>query len=242
MTYTFPPQVNALSCDIWRTLLVGNSAFTRPRLRRTFDLLGHPGIDVEKLRTAYMRANKFYNEESERQLRDFGLSERLEMMYQDLGIMSSVPGESALRAIQVEVGKLRLQPDFMPTFIEPDLPETLRALRDQGLALGLLSNTGIDNEVVMESVLRKLGIWDFFDVHLFSCEDGRAKPHPELFRHMAKRLRAEPQQVLHIGDNPNADCRATEAGLHAVLYTPKGAPEGNTLPFITSMKELLKDK
>jgi HAD superfamily hydrolase (TIGR01662 family) len=237
--YTVPTGVKAISFDIWKTLLNGNKAFTRPRLRLIFDMLGYTGLDVEQLRNAYRAADKFYNSESERLGRDFGMADRLSMMFEVLGIDAPVPDASAIEAIQAEVVKLRLQPEYMPTFTEPDLPQTLQELRKQGYSLGLLSNTGIDNRQVMEPVLRALGIWDLFDVAMFTSDDGRAKPNPELFRHTAKELNAEPTQVLHVGDNANADCRAAEAGLHAVLYSQKGEPEGNSYPFITSMKELL---
>ncbi len=237
--YTIPGEVGAISFDIWKTLLNGNKAFTRMRLRTIFDELGHTEIDVELLRTAYLRADLFYNNEAERMGRDFGMADRLRLMFEDLGIKAAVPEPEVIRTLQAKVGELRCQPQYMPTFIEPDVRETLKALRNQGFVLGLLSNTGMDSIAVMEPVLCQLGIWELFHTRVFTSEDGRAKPNPDLFRDTARLLGMEPHQVLHVGDNQNADCRAVEAGLHAVLYAPDGEPEGNTFPFVTSMKELL---
>lgn len=233
--YSIPAGVSALSFDIWATLLKGNKAFTVPRLQLIFELLGHSAIDGEVLRGAYLQADRFYNKESEITGLDYGMWERLQSMYVALGITTPVPDPDKVSAIQAEVGALRLQEQYMPSFIEPDLPATLAALRDCGYRLGLLSNTGMDNQQVMEPILAKLGIYDFFEVKIFSSADGRAKPNPDLFRRVAKEFDVQPKAVLHIGDNTNADYRATEAGLHAVLY----APNGSELVHITTMKELL---
>jgi HAD superfamily hydrolase (TIGR01509 family) len=152
-----------------------------------------------------------------------------------LDIDAPVPDAATISAIQVKVGALRCQPEYLPVLIEPDLLHTLQALSDQGFVLGLLSNTGMDNLQVMEPVLKTLGLWNLFTVFVFSSEDGRAKPNPDLFRHMANEFGLEPNRVLHIGDNTNADYRAIEAGMNAVVYAPKGSE----LPHITSMGELL---
>jgi HAD superfamily hydrolase (TIGR01549 family) len=234
--FKFPEGVKALSFDIWLTLLNGNKAFTRPRLQLIFDMLGVPITDMEAVVAAYKASDKYYNLLMEETGRDFGFSHRIGMMFRDLKVMRNMPYDHEVDAIQRAVGQLRSQPEYRPTFIEPDLPETLKALMRKGYYLGLLSNTGMDDRAVMEPVLKALGIWDLFDVAIFTSEDGRAKPNPELFLHMAKSLYAKPGEVLHIGDNVVADWEAHKAGLHAVVYAPKGK-EG--YPFITSMKELL---
>src|SRR6185437_3343017 len=66
--------IGAYSFDVWKTLLNGNRSFTEPRLRLLFDILGHPEIPVDALKRAYLQADKFYNDEAERQMLDFGLA------------------------------------------------------------------------------------------------------------------------------------------------------------------------
>ncbi|HEY8886617.1 MAG TPA: HAD family hydrolase [Candidatus Microsaccharimonas sp.] len=234
--YTIPTQVTSLSFDIWKTLLGGNKAFTRMRLRLIFEELDLPDVDIEHVVEAYKRADKFFNNEAEHTMTDYGMGERLQMMFATLGIDRPIPDVSTIAAIQAKIGVLRCQPEYLPPLLESDLLQTLGKLKDQGLVLGLLSNTGMDDIQVMEPVLKKLGIWDLFQVRIFSSEDGRAKPNPSLFLRMARELKAAPHQVLHIGDNTNADYRAIKAGLHAVVY----APEGSSYPHITSMSQLLK--
>lgn len=235
--YTIPKQVTALSFDIWKTLLGGNKAFTSIRLRTIFNRLDIPIVDIDQVREAYKRADKFYNDEAEHTMMDYGMAERLQMMFAFLDIDKAVPDAATIASIQGEIGALRSMPKYLPRLLELDLPQTLQALKDQGFILGLLSNTGMDDVQVMEPVLKALGIWDLFQVRIFSSEDGRAKPNPDLFRRMARELKVAPNQVLHIGDNQYADYRAITAGLHAVVY----APEDSSYPHITSMHQLLEN-
>lgn len=237
-SFVVPDVVRCLSFDIWDTLLRGNKEFTYPRLSLIFELLGHPGMDAELLRIAYRASGRYFDSLSENTGLDYGFRERLQMMCAKLGIEASLPGDPALRAIQSRVGRLRLDPRYMPRLSEPDLIETLTALKAAGYRLGLLSNTGMDDVHVMRPVLERLSIWQLCELAIFSSEDGRAKPNPELFRHAVELFGVAPFEVLHIGDNTNADFRAREAGLVSVVYAPNGL-RGRWFPSISSMKELL---
>ena len=234
--FTVPAGVTCLSFDIWRTLLLGNPEFTRPRLTLLFELLGWPGRDVESLREAYLASDRHFDDLSEETGLDYPLGPRVQHMLDRLGIRDPAPAPEAISAIQKRVGALRLVDAYMPALTEPDLIDTLTRLRDAGYRLGLLSNTGLDNVQVMRPLLEKLGIWQRCEVHLFSSEEGIAKPNPALFHRMADRFGVRPGEVLHIGDNANADYRAVEAGLKSVLYAPQG---GTELRSIRSLRELL---
>jgi FMN phosphatase YigB (HAD superfamily) len=234
--FVIPSNVTAISFDIWNTLLRGNKEFTGPRLRLIFDMLGYTGLSTASLVNAYKITGPLSDLKSETTGVDCGMDERLASMYQELGITDKVPSSEYLSTIQVAIGELRRQQEFMPTLIEPDLLITLETLCDRGYGIGLLSNTGMDNGMSMVPILRDLGIWPLVDTAVFSSDDGRAKPNLEIFWRIAEELHAEPHEVLHIGDNTTADYRAIEAGLQAVVYSPNGSTR---LPHIKSMKELL---
>lgn len=227
--------VSCISFDIWKTLLRGNKNFTRPRLRFIFDYIGLAEVDIEAIRSAYLEADSFFNDEAEITGCDFGMADRLGHMFGTLDISREVPSSDEVEAIQLHLGGLRSQGEYLPSLIEADLPRTLQQLSERGIALGLLSNTGMDNSLVMHPVLSRLGILDYFQVVVFSSEDGRAKPNPGLFRRMADEFGVSAEHVLHIGDNPNADYRAREAGLRSLHY----APAGSVLEHVRSMRELL---
>ena len=63
-------------------------------------------------------------------------------------------------------------------------------------------------------ILEHLGISKFFTHILISSEIGADKPDPEIYRRALKFVDLNPDQVLHIGDDPARDWKAaTAAGL-----------------------------
>jgi putative hydrolase of the HAD superfamily len=206
-----------------------------------FGYVGILDFGREAITQAYKDAESHLNKQAEVTGYDTGMAERIAFVLDALGVTGkTLPSEQEIVELQKRSGEIRMLPDYRPTLTEPDLLETLQSLKDAGYVLGTLSNTGMGDCHMMAPVVEFYGFDKLFDVRLFSCEDGRAKPNPGLFRRMSKELDTEPWQVLHVGDNAFADCRATLAGLRAVLYAPKGEPQGNEYPFITSMKELLR--
>jgi HAD superfamily hydrolase (TIGR01549 family) len=109
--------------------------------------------------------------------------------------------------------------------IEPDLPETLGALRGMGLKLGIVSNTFVSRRS-LERHLRELGILDFFSLQLYSYEFHFRKPNVEIFRIAAERIGAAAQNILFVGDRIDNDILpALESGMKTVLkeaYTNEG--------------------
>lgn len=227
--------VQAISLDIWGTLVVGKRDYALVRLAYLFDQLGITGYDEEAAYQAYRTANQHYTRLSEQHAREYGMLHRLSKMFNVLGINRKLPSEAEIHQLQRGLAVLRLR--YPPQLIEDDLPMTLRALRAKGITLGLLSNTGIDGGISMRPVLRALGILPLMRVALFTDEDhrGRAKPHPGLFLDMAARLGTAPGAVLHIGDSEAADLPAADAGLRVRHYAPQGSPH----PHIRALRELL---
>ncbi len=80
--------------------------------------------------------------------------------------------------------------------------------------LHLLSNF----DLRLHSILRGLGIADYFQTWTLSSRVGAGKPHPRIFRHALANAGLAAENALHIGDEPEADLRgAAAAGLHAWL-------------------------
>ncbi|GAA1090377.1 HAD family hydrolase [Tsukamurella spumae] len=85
--------------------------------------------------------------------------------------------------------------------IYPDTAEVLRAVRDAGLAVGVLSNIGYD----IRPAFARAGIADLVDEFVLSFEAGHAKPDLEVFRIAAAALGLAPERVLMVGDSHEAD-------------------------------------
>jgi HAD superfamily hydrolase (TIGR01549 family) len=94
---------------------------------------------------------------------------------------------------------------------EDALP-VLAELRERGLKLALVSNTGRDlDEFVSHHKLR-------VDAVLGSRAFGRTKPHPTIFRAVLERLDVAPGVAAMVGDSPEDDVEgARAAGLGAAF-------------------------
>jgi putative hydrolase of the HAD superfamily len=88
----------------------------------------------------------------------------------------------------------------------PDVIEVLEELRPR-FELAVVSN--FDGRLRM--VLEQLGISKYFSNVFVSSEIGADKPDPEFFRRAMMFINLEPNQVLHVGDDPERDWKAAEA-------------------------------
>jgi len=88
----------------------------------------------------------------------------------------------------------------------PEVPSVLEQLRPH-FQLAVISN--FDGR--LRFILEHLGISKFF-AHIFiSSEIGADKPDPEIYRSALKLIELEPNEVLHVGDDPERDWEAASA-------------------------------
>jgi HAD superfamily hydrolase (TIGR01509 family) len=106
----------------------------------------------------------------------------------------------------------------------PDTLPTLRALRDRGLRVGVVSDTGFDLRPAMD----RLGLSPFVDTVVMSFEYGVCKPAARVFLTACELLDVNPERTLMVGDNPLTDSGAVAAGMYVFLLPPpaKTGPRG----------------
>src|SRR5262245_14695784 len=105
----------------------------------------------------------------------------------------------------------------------PGVPDALRALRDAGLILVVVSNS--DGSV--EEGLAAIGLRPLVDGVIDSAVVGAEKPDPAIFRHALALAGVRAERTLHVGDLYHVDVvGARAAGLHAVLLDPHGDWDG----------------
>jgi HAD superfamily hydrolase (TIGR01509 family) len=112
------------------------------------------------------------------------------------------------------------------TYIDPDVPPLLRALRERGIAVGVLSNTLWTREY-HEEVFRRDEVLDLIDGAVYSSELPWTKPHPEAF-HAALRAVgcSEPSRAVFVGDRPFDDIHgAQQVGMRTVLVPHSAIPD-----------------
>jgi putative hydrolase of the HAD superfamily len=94
--------------------------------------------------------------------------------------------------------------------IFPDAVETLRTLRERGLRLGLLSNTWWAAEW-HNADLAAHGLSELLDELVYTSDLPHSKPHPSVFREVARRLGVEPREAVMVGDRMIDDVAGAQA-------------------------------
>ncbi|MBO0696627.1 MAG: HAD-IA family hydrolase [Verrucomicrobia bacterium] len=88
----------------------------------------------------------------------------------------------------------------------PEVPGVLEQLHPR-FQLAVLSN--FDGRLRL--ILQHLGIAKFFEHIFISSEIGADKPDPEIYRRALKLIDLNPNEVLHVGDDPERDWEAARA-------------------------------
>ena len=99
----------------------------------------------------------------------------------------------------------------------PGAQEALAEVKQLGLAIGLISNTGTTPGTVLRRVLDDYGLLEYLDPTVFSDEVELAKPAAAIFEHARDELGMQPHEVAFVGDQPLLDVfGARRAGLWSV--------------------------
>lgn len=125
---------------------------------------------------------------------------------------------------------------------DPDAAPVLRALRERGLAIGLLSNTHWPR-AFHERFLERDGLDTLIDARLYSSELSHLKPHPSVFRAALGAVGVDdPGRAVFVGDRPLDDIfGAQQVGMRAVLRPNDLVPGFDVTPDgeIASLPELV---
>ncbi|MBR5348012.1 MAG: HAD-IA family hydrolase [Lachnospiraceae bacterium] len=91
--------------------------------------------------------------------------------------------------------------------------ETLQLLKDlkkRGIKIGLISNCFSDEF----EWIKNSPFYPLFDAPMLSYEQGLAKPDPEIFQRILRKLEVTPEECLYIGDGGSKELYAArEAGM-----------------------------
>lgn len=96
----------------------------------------------------------------------------------------------------------------------PDTIASLQALKAAGYELGIISNF----DTRLFSILRDLGIREYFDSVTISSLAKAAKPAPSIFQYALEQHAADPAEAVFVGDTMAEDVEgARSAGLFPIL-------------------------
>ncbi len=129
---------------------------------------------------------------------------------------------------------VRLYPATLPT---------LRALRERGLPLGLVSDC---TEIMGRPIPDRFGLPGLLDAMALSYEVGHAKPSPEIYRLVTNALGVPPERCLYVGDGGSDELNGASAlGMLTARIDQEGAYGRTALPapsdfVIAGLDEILR--
>ena len=213
-------MLRAITLDYWDTIYSSRSMDERnPRLTRRSNAmrelvaaLGHELTDAE-WHALYVssaeEAERWWREEH----RGYTAAERINWALAKLGLSCEADDPRFVAVVQAVDDALL---DHPPALLD-GAAEGIRALREAGFRLAIVSDTGFPSGAAQTTILERDGLADAFDALVYSCDIGRAKPHAAMFRAALDALQVEPHEALHVGDIERTDVAGALAmGMRAV--------------------------
>jgi putative hydrolase of the HAD superfamily len=117
--------------------------------------------------------------------------------------------------------------DRGPMVAYPEAADTLRAVRDAGLAVGVCSNWGWE----IDGFLDRVGLLDLVDSAITSARAGSRKPHPGIYVRSAQAIGVDPRDILFVGDSWEPDVRGPRRlGMTAIHVWRDEERQGQVAP------------
>ncbi|MDR3707987.1 MAG: HAD family hydrolase [Capsulimonadaceae bacterium] len=219
----FPASIRAVSLDFANTLYPLRSGELEVTIRRLHAFLTqrlNRDIEYTSMREVYLDIRQRQFTENRPTLRENDFTARI------AHVVASVTGADPDPAVVAD-GERAYASGFIDTMIAPPgLASTIAALSKQFDGKVAVCSNFIRAEAIREP-LRRDGITPYLAGVVVSCEVGYVKPHAKVFAEVVKLLGVAPEEIVHVGDDWDADIiGATRAGLNAI-YTHQWRDEAD---------------
>jgi len=228
--------IKAVFFDWFHTL----AQFEPPRSQLYRQAFQEFGIELspEKVRRGVLLADQYFFEENAKSpVNGRSPEEQAEVYIRYPKAILAEAGAKAPAELPLKILK-RVREQFKGvTFaLFDDVLSNLKALKEQKLILGLLTN--LDTDVA--SICRKLGLEPYLDFVVTSREAGVDKPNPPIFLAALDRAGVNASEAVHVGDQYRFDViGARGVGIKPVLIDRYDVyPEVGDCPRIHSLAEL----
>lgn len=212
-------NVRHVSFDLWLTLIKSNPVFKQKRdeLLKSYFQIPHP---VEAITARIRMWDLRFNAINEASGKNLDADEMVLIILSDLDVNVKTITSAVLEEYYTIMEELFFQ--FHPVLYEEKLIDYLTSLTKQGITLSLLSNTGFIKGVTLKKLLDKLHIAPLLKFQIYSDEIMFSKPSKEAYQHVFDHIKLfktiEPETILHIGDNENADFKGAQLqGMQSAL-------------------------
>jgi FMN phosphatase YigB (HAD superfamily) len=222
--------IRAILFDLGDTLL----DFGRVNLHALFDqgaqlayrYLRREGHDLPPF-TRFLRRNLFairlHALRSMLTRREFHSGDVMDRLFRKMGIVLD-------RETLLKMCWLWYEPLHHCATAEEGLREMLAGFRNEGLGLGVVSNTFVPGEV-LDRHLEKEGLLEFLPVRVYSCDVGWRKPNRRIFDDTRRKFPVRADETMFVGDRLRTDILgANRAGMVSVLKDPAGRHKKRPAP------------
>jgi putative hydrolase of the HAD superfamily len=219
-------ELKAIGFDLFNTLITVEPLALKEALGRLVDSLKQSGfiLDAERFKKSHREAAVRHLEECKKDGRE---------THNRFWISSALGGHG----YEVRPDDSRIADGVEAYFtafydysrLIPGTKEMLARLRAT-YRLGMLTN--FTHGPAARRIIGQLGLTPLFDVILISGEIGFRKPNPLVFQELCGHLGVLETQIMHVGDDPEADILgALNAGIRPVrVMHGHGAPFGDPFP------------
>lgn len=115
-------------------------------------------------------------------------------------------------------------------FVYDDSKATLKKIKENGITVGLISNTIFPDRAHLNE-LKKYELYDYFDFTIFSSSYGLRKPHPSIFIQAANEAGLAPSECVYIGDRYIEDITGPNSvGMPAILKIVENREYPDNIP------------
>ncbi len=209
-------MIKLITFDLWNTLISENGVdLTGYRVNRVLPIFEEhsiKNINEPMLRDAFADSWKMFMYEWETRHYTPTTASMLMVAFEKLGIK---PSDMLFERVLQEMETILLD---APVGLIEGTESILNDLK-MNYRLALISDTGFTPGKYLRQLLKKLGIFNLFNVMAFSDEIGVSKPDRRMFDYVLKECRIEPNEAIHIGDLLRTDIAgASNAGMRSVHF------------------------
>lgn len=217
-------MIKAVSFDLWDTLVCDDSdepvraargLASKPDARRALfadEVRAHHDVPEAEAVAAWDAATDWFRHQWKVLHRTPSVAMRVEIGLEKLSLPRPAGFDTLVAAL--ETMEVEIPPD--PT---PGAVECLAALRGR-YRLAIVSDAIVTPGRLLRQIMAQHGLFDPFELFVFSDEAGAAKPDPRVFARVCNTFEIAPNELVHIGDRESNDILGPKHfGAYSILYT-----------------------
>lgn len=208
-----------ISFDLWLTLIKSNPNYKSKR-NQLFKDFFELEYDIELVSQKVRYYDVVCNSINEKTGKNIDTDEIYLLILSSLGYDINKLNRKMLEEFYKESEKIFFE--HQPVFINSYTHQIFKDLKNEGITMNILSNTGFIKGTTLRLFLDNNNVGDYFDFQIYSDECNFSKPNVEIFNlvydKIIRKNRTLKSQVLHIGDNLTADCNGAKAFGFSTLH------------------------